>query len=84
MHVPCPEYVRLLQHYVAALRRLEQIEAASNRKGFVDTSAKFLAAEVKRKAQNERDGAKMMLNRHKHSCPVCLNLTNRREQDDRG
>jgi len=74
VQVACSEYVRLLQHYVAALRRWEQAELASKK---TDTSATRLAAEIKHKAQTERDAAKMRLNLHKQSCPVCLNLTNR-------
>jgi hypothetical protein len=69
LQVACPEYVRLLQHYAAALRRWEQAELVSKKTR--------LAAEIKDKAQNERDAAKMRLNLHKRSCPVCLNLTSR-------
>lgn len=72
--VTCSEYVRLLQHYVAALRRWEQAELVSKK---TETSAAHLATEVKDKAQNERDAAKMRLNLHRRTCPVCLGLTNR-------
>jgi hypothetical protein len=77
VEVACSEYSRLLQHYVAALRRWEQAELVPNKSEFADQPAR-LAAEIKHKVQNERDAAKMRINLHKQSCPVCLNLTNRR------
>jgi hypothetical protein len=71
VHVACYQYLRLRQHYEAALRRREQVEWASNKNRFVDTSANRLAAEVKYKALEERNAAKDRMTLHKQSCPVC-------------
>jgi hypothetical protein len=74
VHVACSEYLRLHRHYEAALRRWEQVEWASNKNRPLDTSATRLAAEVKRKAQNERDAAKMLINLHKRRCSICSHM----------
>jgi len=74
--IVCSEYLRLSHHYEAALRRWEQVEWASNKNGFLDTSA----AEVKRKAQNERDAAKMLINLHRRRCSICSHMRTPRTQ----
>jgi hypothetical protein len=74
VHVACSEYLRLHRQYEAALRRWEQVEWASNKNRLLDTSAARLAAEVKRKAQNERDAAKMLINLHKRRCSICSHM----------
>jgi hypothetical protein len=74
VHVACSEYFRLLHHYEAAFRRWEQAEFSSNNNGFVDRSATRLAAQLKRKAQNERDVAKMLINLHKQRCSICSQM----------
>ena len=74
VHVACPEYLRLSGHYEAALRRWEQIELASNRDGFVDTSANRLAAEVRYKALHERNAAYERMTLHKESCSICSHI----------
>lgn len=43
----CSEYLRLRQHYEAALRRWAQVELSSNKRELFDTPAR-LAAEVKK------------------------------------
>jgi hypothetical protein len=84
VQVACSEYFRLLQHYEAALRRWEQAEFSSNHNGFVDLSAARLAGEIKRKAQNERDAAKMRINLHKHRCSICSRMPNLRKPEGLG
>jgi hypothetical protein len=84
VHVACSEYFRLLHHYEAALRRWEQAEFFSNNNGFVDRSALRLAAEVKRKAQNEKDGAMMRINLHKQRCSICSRVRKPRTPEQLG
>ena len=59
----CPEYLRLRQHYLAALRRWGQTEAMG--------AAKPEIAEIKEKALNERNAANERMRLHELSCPVC-------------
>jgi dihydroorotase-like cyclic amidohydrolase len=72
--VECYQYMRLRQHYEAALRRWEQIELVSNKNGFLDTSANRLALEVWYKAQEERNAAKKRMTLHKQSCSICSGI----------
>jgi hypothetical protein len=72
VHVECYQYMRLRQHYEAALRRWEQIELVSNKNAFLHTSANRLAVEVWYKAQEERNAARERMTLHKESCPICF------------
>jgi dihydroorotase-like cyclic amidohydrolase len=74
MHVECYQYMRLRQHYEAALQRWEQIELVSNKNGFLDTSANRLAVEVWYKAQEERKAAKERMTLHRRSCSICSGI----------
>ena len=49
VQMACPEYLRLHQHYDAALRRWAQSELSSHRPGLIDASAR-LAEVVRQKA----------------------------------
>jgi hypothetical protein len=65
----CPEYLRLRQLYEAALRHLGQVLlcAAVN---LVGAPARQ-AAEIKRKAFEERNAAKAVLTAHALKCQSC-------------
>jgi hypothetical protein len=65
----CPVYLRLRQHYEAALRRWAQADSASNKRNS-DASAR-LALEIEHKALNERNAAKERMSLHQQSCPTC-------------
>jgi hypothetical protein len=83
VHVECYQYVRLLQHYEASLRRWEQIELVSNTNGFFNTSANRLAVEVWYKAQEERKAAKERMTLHRQvvqSAPVYANLASQSQE----
>ena len=67
----CSEYVRLLQHYEAALRSCKQLELPAeegNRDGFHD-AAVLLA--VKEKAFEERNAAYLRIVLHERNCRSC-------------
>jgi hypothetical protein len=70
----CPEYIRLRQHYDAALRHWGQIfllpEAAPGEPA-------RLAAAVKLKALEERDAANDRMCFHKKTCTVCSRHSSR-------
>jgi hypothetical protein len=65
----CLEYNRLRQHYEAAIRRWEHVLLAPDAK-LVGALARQ-AAEVKRKAFEERDAAKERLSAHELTCSTC-------------
>jgi hypothetical protein len=66
----CSEYLRLRQHYEAALRRWAQVELPSKKREVFDAPAR-LAAEVKQKALNERDAANERMRLHEQNCSIC-------------
>ena len=70
VQMSCPEYLRLRQHYDAALRRWAQIELSSHRPGLIDASAR-LAEEVRQKALDERNEANERMRLHEQNCPTC-------------
>jgi hypothetical protein len=67
--VRCPEYIRLRQHYEAALRHWGHVLFFPNA-ALVDTEAQK-AAELKQKTFDERNAAKERLSAHKLSCTAC-------------
>jgi hypothetical protein len=70
VQMSCPEYLRLRQHYDAALQRWAQIELSSYRPGLIDASAR-LAELVRQKALDERNAATQRLRFHEQNCPTC-------------
>jgi hypothetical protein len=64
----CAEYVRLHQIYEAALRRWDQTVLSSQ--GTIGTAAS-LAAQVRKKALEERNAASERIDLHRLTCPVC-------------
>jgi hypothetical protein len=62
----CPEYLRLRQDYEASLRHWGQVMLS------YEGEARGPASDVKRKAYEERDEAKLKLNLHRDSCPICF------------
>jgi hypothetical protein len=67
--MPCSEYIRLRQLYEVALRQwgIVMLPPDNERVG----APARRTAEIKQKAFDERDAAKMQLGRHKLTCPVC-------------
>jgi hypothetical protein len=67
--MPCPEYNRLRQQYEAALRHWGHLLLSldAHLVGTVATKA----AELLKKAFDERNAAKVRLSAHAFSCPTC-------------
>jgi hypothetical protein len=61
--MPCPEYLRLLLRYQAAVRRWGHTE-------FLDLATREMAT-VKIQALNERNAAKERISIHKQNCRAC-------------
>jgi hypothetical protein len=68
-NVDCPEYIRLRQHYEAALRHWGHVLFFPNDR-LVGAEGQN-AAELKQKAFDERNAAKDRLSAHKLSCAAC-------------
>ena len=69
-NMACAEYLRLNQHYGAALRRWAQIESSSNKSELFD-ARKRQALEIEQTALNERNAAYERMVFHEQSCPAC-------------
>jgi hypothetical protein len=67
--MPCPEYLRLQQHYEGAIRHWGYVILSPDAH-LVGALARQ-AAEVKRKAFDERNAAKERLSAHTLTCPTC-------------
>jgi hypothetical protein len=67
--MPCPEYLRLRQHYEAALRHWGHVMLSPD--AHLVGALSRRAAEIKQKAFDARDAAKKHLSDHSLSCPVC-------------
>jgi hypothetical protein len=66
----CSEYLRLNQHYGAALRRWAQAESSSGKSEPFDAPRR-LALEIEKKALDERNAAYERMVLHELSCPTC-------------
>jgi hypothetical protein len=67
----CSEYVRLRQHYEAALRRWAQLGLSAeeeHKEDFVDTTVRLA---VKQKAFEERNAAYVRIALHERNCRIC-------------
>jgi len=62
LHMLCPEYSKLLQHYEVALRRWAKVANRDER----------LSAGIRKKVLDEMDGARDRLNLHERACPTCI------------
>jgi hypothetical protein len=67
--MPCPEQLRLRQHYEAALRHWGRVILSSDA-NLVGILARQ-ASEIKRTAFDERNAAKGRLDDHSLTCPTC-------------
>jgi hypothetical protein len=65
----CPEYIRLRQHYEAALRHWGHVLLSPVAEP-IGAPAR-VAAEVRQKALAERDAANERMCLHKQTCPAC-------------
>jgi hypothetical protein len=70
VQMSCSEYLRIRQHYDAALRRWAQIELSSHKFEVFDASAR-LADKVRQKALDERNEARQRMRLHEENCPAC-------------
>jgi hypothetical protein len=66
----CPQYLRLHQHYDAALRRWAHFELSSHGSEVIDASARQ-AEKVRQTALRERNAASERMRLHKENCPTC-------------
>ena len=74
----CPEYLRLREHYEAALLRWVQIDLSFSGSEFINVSAMLLEG-VKQQALKERNAAKERMDLHEQNCLIC----NRRQKPHR-
>jgi predicted ArsR family transcriptional regulator len=70
VQMSCLQYLRLRQHYDAALRRWAQLELSAHDPDVLDASAR-LAEVVRQKGLRERNEASERMRLHEQNCPVC-------------
>jgi broad specificity polyphosphatase/5'/3'-nucleotidase SurE len=68
--MPCPEHVRLRQLYEAARKHLGNVIWVSPQDELSGAAAR-LAAEIRMKADHERDEANARLMTHERDCTIC-------------
>lgn len=66
----CQEYMRLRQQFESALRHYGRVLLSPRDNELVGTAARQ-AAEIRKKALEERDAAKQRLRLHEQGCPTC-------------
>jgi hypothetical protein len=62
----CPEYLRLRQEYEAAIKRWFRVML------YDEGAVHAATSEIRQKADEERDEAKLKLSQHTESCPTCF------------
>jgi hypothetical protein len=67
--MPCPEYVRLRQHYESALRHWGEVLLSQDSE-LVGPGGRQ-RAQLKQNVLEERDAANERMRVHKRSCPAC-------------